>query len=205
MLDITEHPIFLTSCFVTYATEFDHKIIIDSVNQIEKTQPSNKRSNAGGFQSRTIGRTEYDNAETANLFENLIIPAAKQIALDTGYPSTFDSVRYWYNINYRYSYNKAHIHPKSYLSGVYYIKVPADSGRIVFNRSETEIDRMDFIVEEFVKTKQTKNNIRINTEHWYDPTEGMLILFPGHVNHYVEQNLTLDADDKRISLSFNFF
>ena len=34
----------------------------------------------------------------------------------------------WANINYPGSYNKQHMHPNSQWSGVYYVKVPKNSG-----------------------------------------------------------------------------
>ena len=36
----------------------------------------------------------------------------------------------WANINPTYSYNKTHMHPNSLWSGVYYIKVPKNSGNL---------------------------------------------------------------------------
>ena len=36
----------------------------------------------------------------------------------------------WANINYPGSYNKQHIHPNSQWSGVYYVKVPKNSGSL---------------------------------------------------------------------------
>jgi uncharacterized protein (TIGR02466 family) len=205
MNEIAEIPMFLSSCFITYAKDIDNKKIINAIEELEITQPSNKRSNAGGFQSFTIPRPEYDNTEVAKLFETLIIPLVKQISKDTKYPDTMDNLRYWYNVNYKYNYNTPHTHPKAYLSGVYYMKVPKNSGNLVFNRSENEIDRMSFIIDKCISQGSAPDNIRINTEHWVIPEENKLIIFPGHVNHYVEQNLTEETDSRRISLSFNFF
>ena len=48
------------------------------------------------------------------------------------------------------------------------------------------------------------DNPETNNTHWYYPVESMLVLFPSHVSHYVEQNVTEDESDGRISLSFNF-
>jgi hypothetical protein len=40
---------------------------------------------------------------------------------------------------------------------------------------------------------------------WSVPTdENKLIIFPAYIRHYVEQNLTEDEDDERISIAFNF-
>jgi uncharacterized protein (TIGR02466 family) len=120
-------------------------------------------------------------------------------------PKELSNYSYWYNVNRRYNYNTAHMHPDSYLSGVYYVKVPADSGRIVFDRPQTEADRMLFQTQWFLNNSITVDNPRINTEHWFVPEEGMLLMFPGHLTHSVEQNLSADEDDRRISLSFNLY
>ena len=39
----------------------------------------------------------------------------------------------WANINYQGGYNRPHIHPNSLFSGVYYIKTPPNSGKLVCN------------------------------------------------------------------------
>jgi hypothetical protein len=40
---------------------------------------------------------------------------------------------------------------------------------------------------------------------WRIPTdENKLLIFPAYVRHYVEQNLTDEQDDERISIAFNF-
>ena len=116
-----------------------------------------------------------------------------------------DRYCYWYNVNRKYNYNTSHIHPSSYVSGVYYTKVPSNSGKIVFERSKSEEDRLHFQQNRILAGTINPNNNRVNTEHWFTPQEGMLILFPGHLSHAVEQNLTNDKDDARVSLSFNFF
>jgi uncharacterized protein (TIGR02466 family) len=130
---------------------------------------------------------------------------AQKIINSWAMPKELSNYSYWYNVNRRYNYNSAHMHPDSYLSGVYYVKVPADSGRIVFDRPQTEADRMAFQTQWFLHNSITVDNPRINTEHWFVPEEGMLLMFPGHLTHGVEQNLSTDEDDRRISLSFNLY
>lgn len=205
MFTLTENLLFVTSCFTTYVDSINHSSIVDAIEKIQAAESGNFRSNEGGFQSKVRQSPEFDNAETAKLFEEVISPAAKMVAKSWSLPSTMDNVGYWYNVNYKYSSNREHTHPQAFLSGVYYIKVPKDCGNIVFLRSNSEHDKMEFIHQKITEEELHIDNNRINTEHWFAPVEGMLILFPGHLTHYVRQNLTNDADDRRISLSFNFW
>ena len=136
------------------------------------------------------------------MFQDYIIPVAKMIQPKWNIPCNMEQLNYWYNINPKYTYNREHTHLNSFLSGVYYIKVPENSGNIFFLRSQTEIDRMLFLNSKLEEQGNLYSNNRTNVEHWFVPQEGLLILFPGHLNHYVDQNLTNDIDDRRISLSF---
>ena len=205
MNNIVEHPIFISSCYNTYLKHIDNKLLTDFITKLEKIDPTNARSNKGGWQSLPIHETQVDNAITLELFNTAIIPMAQKIINSWTVPKELSNYSYWYNVNRRYNYNSAHMHPDSYLSGVYYVKVPADSGRIVFDRSQTEADRMTFQTQWFLNNSITVDNPRINTEHWFVPEEGMLLMFPGHLTHGVEQNLSSDEDDRRISLSFNLY
>jgi uncharacterized protein (TIGR02466 family) len=204
MSDITEHPIFITSCYTTYLENVNNTLLIETIKQLEKSNPSNTRSNKGGWQSVPRESKDVDNLVTLELFNNVIMPMAQKIMNVWSLPIELSKYSYWYNINKRYNYNSAHPHPNSYISGVYYIKVPSNSGRIMFDRSQTESDRMFFQTQYLLNNSIDVDNPRINTEHWFAPQEGMLLMFPGHLMHSVEQNLSTDDDDSRISLSFNF-
>lgn len=205
MFKLSENLLFVTSCFTTYVDFIDRNKIISAIESMRITTKSNKRSNEGGWQSPTIQRADYDNEETANLFENGIIPAAKEIARAWSLPTEMENVAYWYNVNFKYSSNREHTHPNAFLSGVFYLRVPENSGNIVFLRSNSEHDKMEFIHNKIESYDLKIDNNRINTEHWFVPVENLLLLFPGHLTHYVKQNLTNDLDDRRISLSFNFW
>lgn len=205
MTPISEHSIFISSCYTTYLQPLNHNLLIEIVENLEKISTSNRRSNRGGWQSLPYEKTRIDNGITMNLFSKFIEPLAQKIVDSWGLPLELQTYNYWYNINRKYNYNSAHTHPTSYISGVYYIKVPVDSGRILFDRSENESDRLHFQTRYLLENSLSVDNPRINTEHWFRPEEGMLLLFPGHLKHSVEQNLTTSVDDRRISLSFNFF
>jgi len=83
--------------------------------------------------------------------------------------------RFWFNINRPGEYNKWHQHFPDGESCVLYIKVPKNSGDIVFRK---------------------------DTEHLtITPKEGMIIIFPGWLEHQVLEN---KSSDTRISLATNF-
>ena len=105
----------------------------------------------------------------------------------------------WSNINYPGAYNKQHIHPNSQWSGVYYVKVPKNSGRL------------------FVEDPRPGPNIilprrlkGIPRALWrvvvYPAIEGQMIMFPAWLSHGVEMNESKEKGEKgwRISVSFNF-
>ena len=66
------------------------------------------------------------------------------------------------------------------VSGVYYVSVPKDAGVIVF---------------------QYPINQYISNRYWIKPREGLFILFPSTLEHFVTRNKNTK---ERISISFNF-
>ena len=65
------------------------------------------------------------------------------------------------------------------ISGVYYVQVPENSGKLVFEYN--------------INQYQTKR-------FWVEPIVGNFFLFPSTLNHFVTKNM---GDDLRISISFN--
>lgn len=200
------NPMFVTASYVTYVDNIDLSKISEHVNYLDKHVPNvrRQRSNAGGFQTEDIHPLPYDFEETGKLFDQWIKPSVGTILDSWKVPHEIDNFSYWYNLNTKYTYNREHIHANSLVSGVYYVKVPSDSGKIVFNRSVNEYDRMHNIQSIYAANDTQVDHPETNNTHWYVPKEGMLVLFPSHVSHYVEQNVTNDESDGRISISFNF-
>ena len=105
----------------------------------------------------------------------------------------------WANINNPGAYNKQHMHPNSQWSGVYYVKVPKDSGSL------------------FVEDPRPGPGIimprrleGLPRPLWhlviYPPIEGQMIMFPAWLSHGVEINRSKEKGEKgwRVSISFNF-
>ena len=99
----------------------------------------------------------------------------------------------WVNINKTGDYNEIHDHNPydgTALSGVFYVKTPANCGRIRF------YDPRPFITK--APDMQYYNDG--NTYHYFDPEPNMLLIFPAWLKHMVEPN---KSNEDRISISFN--
>ena len=98
----------------------------------------------------------------------------------------------WLNINRKGNSNTGHDHPESVLSGAFYIKVPKDSGDLVFTN--------DFLLRFFpLKVNNYNPN---NSQVWkVIPEESMLYLFPAWLKHEVTPN---NSNKDRVSIGFNF-
>ena len=101
----------------------------------------------------------------------------------------------WANINPPGGMNRAHQHPNSLWSGVYYIKAPKNCGQLKIDdpRSVACMSRP--------RQKEGAVPARLFRETHYEPVAGRLIMFPAWLMHCVDPN---ESDDIRISVSFNF-
>ena len=101
----------------------------------------------------------------------------------------------WANINPPGGYNRAHTHPNSLWSGVYYIKAPINSGHLKVEDPKPSINISR------PRRKQGQLPKHLWNEVHFEPIAGRLIMFPSWLNHCVDTN---QSNDIRISVSFNF-
>ena len=181
---------FIDSIFET-EINFNNSLLIDTIDHINANE-SRVISNEGGWQSYLYDLKTHQAID--DLFNNKIIyytdTLLDKYKIDVSNKQI--KCRYWINVNYKYSYNRLHDHAGSILSGIYYIKVPSNSGKLVFHKdsSNTLIDIAEY----------NEYNSKI---YEYEPKENKLLLFSPYLKHEVLQNKTDDADDKRISIAFN--
>ena len=127
----------------------------------------------------------------------------RQISEDAGYhpDCEIELDNMWAIINPPGSYNKSHVHPRSLWSGVYYLQVPENAGRIGF--TDPRIGKV-MLDPGFHPDRPRK------PEHWvevfFQPKVGRLILFPSWLYHAVEANRSEAEGEagERIIISFNF-
>ena len=101
----------------------------------------------------------------------------------------------WANINPPGGMSRAHQHPNSLWSGVYYIKAPKNCGYLKIDDPRSSAA--------MVRPKQKKGKLppRLFRETHYEPIAGRCIMFPSWLMHCVDPN---ESNDIRISVSFNF-
>ena len=164
--------------------------LIDYVyNLKEKDVDGRKASNRNGYQSQPF---IIDNPD--DILHNLLISLISNIpAFKHNVKINCDA---WVNINPPKSHNVKHCHPGCDLAGVLWIKTPEKCGDILFYSpfDFTSYREIHSYKEDFKKETKFYQHYR------YTPKEGMMLLFPSHLQHKVKPNQT---DEDRISVSFN--
>ena len=94
----------------------------------------------------------------------------------------------WFTNTQPGQYTRIHCHGHSDISGVYYFKTNTKDGSLTFVSPTSSLASTVF-----AKLRDTVS---------YPPAEGKIILFPGWLNHTVNENETADT---RISVSFNVY
>lgn len=180
MTNIQEN-IFSTTIwgFVMNNQQYQLQDYIDYIIEMAKKEPTVKKSNFGGWQSR-------DNIhETEGIFRELtssINSIANDILSQYGCEST-EIKEMWANINSKYCYNGAHTH-SGIISGVLYLQTPLKCGKLILVNPAIRSDGHFFR----------------NSNYGIKPEKLACIMFPSWLEHYVEPN---ESDDLRISMSFN--
>jgi uncharacterized protein (TIGR02466 family) len=158
--------------------DLDIKYWIKSIYDYQNHFPKGVlKSNSGGYQSE-------DNLQSFQIFYPLVNQLNTLITNLFGNPNT-KLISMWANISPPKSFNQPHTHNYSItsyhntdISGVLYLKVPKDSGGIVF------YDPL-LITKNYTITPQPKD----------------IILFHQHLPHSVDPNF---SQEDRISVAFNF-
>ena len=156
--------------------------MIGSINGMIEKDEGVRKSNRGGWQSELLppnGELEPLSAEISEFCKSINL-GINEIVIP----------QMWINVNKKNDWNAIHSHGQYNLSGTYYVKVPSDSGKIVFRDPRPVALTNSFMVNRFDKGEFRK----------VKPIEGLLILFPSYLEHFVEPS---NADEDRISISFD--
>ena len=163
------------------------------LNLKKKDEKGQKKSNYGGWHSPFF---DQKNDKILKRFSDIIQNFFIKIFVDEmGWEYNPDKIKItgmWSIINKKGSFNIQHNHPNAYLSSVYYVKVPKNSGNIKFfdPREQKNI--------RFPKIINYTDASAVITE--ITPKEGDLLIFPAYLYHSVEENL---SEHDRIIVSFN--
>ena len=149
------------------------------------------KTNAGGWHSETdMNKKEEYNPLIKELF-NMQHEIYQKEKLDM--KPVLGNM--WANINYPGNYNRPHLHPNALFSGVYWVKVPPQSGNFMVYDPRTGVQ----------VTMPNRKKGALPSELWrevhYEPVAGRCLMFPAWLWHEVKPN---ESNDIRISVSFNF-
>ena len=170
--------------------------LFNHIKKWAETTPTESKTNSGtGWHSPTdMNKKEEYNPLTQELFK-----MAEDCNNDYGIAPKLGLGNMWANINPPGAYNKTHTHPNSLWSGVYYIRVPQNSGK--------------FFIEDprpgpnCYMPRRTKD---LPKQLWrvvaYEAKEGRMVFFPSWLPHGVDINMNTEQGEAswRISVSFNF-
>jgi uncharacterized protein (TIGR02466 family) len=182
---------FTSPIWKTYL-EVDMSDIVPFLYDLKNKDLGQYKSNKGGWASKTLNGIPLAHADLLYKINQYLVEVHKQMGLKINTPSVVTS--HWYNINPPNTYNMRHLHPKSMLSGTFYVQVPeGDCGSMTLYRDNLF---MGYLPDEVVETWNpvTSGTVTI------PPVKGMLLIFPGWLEHDVSANFT---SEDRISFSFN--
>ncbi len=152
---------------------------------------------------RGVANTNVKGWQSANNLQSLpefeainlrIVQACQRIAQSLHFKSNFGfHLQAWVNVSPPGASNKIHTHANCHFSGVYYISLKApECGSIFFRDPRVASRMMSYPVDK--ATDFTTDEISMR------PEEGRMYIFPGWLEHGVEENM---SDRDRISISFN--
>ena len=159
---------------------------------VKKHNQTRHISNVGGWQSETF---LIPNKENQLLF-NSLYKQVKKVKKRLNIYRDLKLLGYWYNINYKSSFNTPHRHvgKSDIISGVFYVDTFKDCGNIVFRRNNPILDIM--------YQENVEDYNEYNSSVWTEiPENNKSILFPAYLEHMVLPNL---KDKPRISISYNY-
>jgi len=150
-----------------------------------------RKTNEGGWHSQTDLHLDERFSTLKSEIINLGQEALNHLSVEDYMIPSMSGL--WAIINPPSSKNKLHTHPFNYLSGVFYLQVPPDSGSLIFHdpRPQNEV---------LMPPKKPDESIHTSSRVSWTPKPNDLIFFPSWLNHEVEKN---NSNEDRIVLSFN--
>lgn len=192
-LQIVPNYLFPT---VVWSTLFDDResfnaTLLEQIYRLRDQDPAGvENTNVRGWQSP-------NNVQNLPEFEPLnlrILQVCQRIAESQHFhPDLVLQHEAWININPPGASNKIHFHANCHFSGIYYISLkPPECGSIFFRDPRVASRMLTYPTTQ--PTEFTSDEVRM------DPEAGRMYLFPGWLEHGVEENR---SDQDRVSIAFN--
>ena len=180
-----------------------HEIYIPTFKQIENdliklAYHEKKKDSKGAFKSNQHG-WQSQPLNPDHEFASMIMEAVKNhFVTERIYKDCvgLQLLNLWINISGKHAYNSKHDHPGSHLSGVVWVKIPPNSGRLEFEAPFSFTREKEF--ENY--NEKVKERYNVYSMIYYNPQPGMMVIFPSDLKHEVMSN---KSNEDRISISFN--
>lgn len=170
------------SCF----PEVDSDLLVKEAYSLKDSSEGIIVSNRNGWHSEI--QEEGSQVGELSSLEMCVRTFCEAIAAEEGFGVSIKDLYWWVNINGNGGYNRPHNHPKTELSAVFYAKTPENCGELTLARTDSSTYGYLY------------NKIENGREILITPRKGELHVFPGHLWHWVEPNL---SGEDRISITFN--
>ncbi len=186
--------------FPTSIWVFDHPDPIPLNEQLFTFILAERQRDPQGIQQRshTLGWHSRDNLHLEAVFAPLQDFIEQSVAQVVAF-AKWDLTRLtptiatcWAMVNGKFAGNTVHMHPHSFLSGVYYVQAAANAGNVFF----LDPRLAHVMTMPPVTAHHPWNYQRVI----YKPQPGRLLIFPAWLEHGVEPN---GSDSERMSISFN--
>ena len=177
---------------ITGFDECKDELVKEAYRERERDPIGRIVSNQGGWQSNSFELHECKSEMLQEVIRELLSEFKKNLLKE----KVSMKCQGWTNINGSGDFNLKHNHPRSDLSGVFWIKTPKDSGSIVFHSPDlfNRFQELDCYEDDFCY------NSNCYMTHNFVPHEGRILIFPSSLEHHVEEN---KSNEDRISYSFN--
>lgn len=192
-MEIVPNLLFPT---LVWTTLFDDREVFNTkllnlAHELKKQYPAGvTKTNIKGWQSPNT----LQNMDAFKDINLRILQVCERIAESQNFSANLQfQHQAWLNISPPGASNQIHFHPNCHFSGVYYIKLDAPDCGSIFFRDPRVASRM-LTYPTSRPTEFTASEMRMR------PEEGRMYVFPGWLEHGVDENL---SSSDRISISFN--
>jgi uncharacterized protein (TIGR02466 family) len=166
--------------------------IVKRCLQLEKTKKSGGTDWVSKDTFNTLGSHDITNDkefESINAFViSSMVEFCEAISVDS---SKIVPAEGWLNVYRKGDYQEYHNHNPCLLSAIYYIKTPKEGSKLFIKNPFDDMLAPDY----------TERNAYNTSREVFQPEDGMLVIFRGHLQHCVERHTD---DEPRISLAYNF-
>ena len=182
--------LFITPVF-TMEVENDYNLVEKLYDLKKRDGVGSPKSNIRGWHSK---EDLYEHEDFKQITQDILYHSQQcfhALSVEKKYSPELTGL--WGMINPPGARNSVHTHPLNYLSGVLYLKVPQNSGNIVFIEPRPQSEVFD---------PPKKPDLLPNLAHTvqWEAKEKNLIFFPSWLQHEVQQN---NSNQDRVIMSFN--